>query len=91
MENFTSTEFLPESSSSVDNSNESFLIGSNDESFSQKSSGDNDELLSSPTIIELVDHDGMSATLPQTSEELSRTVITRSITIICTIIRNISR
>ena len=72
-ENFTSTESLPESSSSVDNSYESFTISSNDES-SQKSSGDNDEL-SSPTIIELVDHDdGMSATLPQTSEDLSRTL-----------------
>ena len=40
-ENFTSTESLPESSSSIDNSYESFVISSNDES-SQKSSGDND-------------------------------------------------
>ena len=40
----------------------------------KKSSGDNNEL-SSPTIIELVDHDdGMLATLPQTSEEPSRTL-----------------
>ena len=33
-----------------------------------------DDEFSSPTIIDLVDHDGMSTTLSQTSEEPSRTL-----------------
>ena len=79
METCTSTEeseSLPGSSSSftslsvADINHESF--SSNDESSSHESLG-NDEF-SSPTIIDLVDHDGMSTTLTQTSEEPSRTL-----------------
>ena len=77
METYTSTEeseSLPGSSSFTslsvaDINHESF--SSNDESSSHESL---DDEFSSPTIIDLVDHDGMSTTLTQTSEEPSRTL-----------------